>query len=223
MTTALLLQQNINRNIVSALCKQTVLAAAAFRAVNQGTLNSTPTRFINSIATTKKSILFNQQQQQREKINDSRRDLYTFSFYNNTIRYRRATRPRRTNNNSILLNYEQAQFADKIGVTKTWNSWNTSNLLDSKREAESARDDILIRKFIYGTFHELLSSEIIIKRRMNTINIGFLIKLPNTVFVQKVYFLCGYAEELLSCLLKCVVRIQPQSIYHKNDLIFRRW
>lgn len=54
-----------------------------------------------------------------------RRSHYTFSFPNQAIRYRRATRPRKSNNESTLLNYEQAQFAEKIGVTKSWNSWNT--------------------------------------------------------------------------------------------------
>lgn len=57
-----------------------------------------------------------------------KRTHYTFNFPNNTIRYRRATRPRKSLNNSILLNYEQAQFAENIGVTKSWNSWNTCKL-----------------------------------------------------------------------------------------------
>lgn len=218
MTTALLAQTNINRsrNIVSRLFKP-------FTAISKANTGFNPSQQFASLGSVKKSLLFEHKNKSFVEETLITRQLYTFNFYNNVIRYRRATRPRKSNNNSIILNYEQAQFAEKIGVTKSWNSWNTSNLLDSKREAESARDDILIRKFIYGTFHELLASEIIIKRRFNTINIGFLIRLPNLNFVQKVYFLNGYSEELLSCLLKCVVRIQPQSVVHKNDLIFRRW
>jgi small subunit ribosomal protein S24 len=97
--------------------------------------------------------------------------------------------------------------------------------LDGKRAAETVRDDILIRRFLLGTFHDLFASEIIIKRRFNTINIGFLIKIPrnNRADAQKIYFLIGYSEQLLSFLLKCIVKIQVQTIYNKNDLIFKRW
>jgi hypothetical protein len=55
------------------------------------------------------------------------RNHYTFNIKGN-IRYRRATRPKKTSNESIALTYEQAQFAEKIGVTKSWNSWNTCKL-----------------------------------------------------------------------------------------------
>ncbi len=95
--------------------------------------------------------------------------------------------------------------------------------MDGKRQAENPRDDILIRKFLYGTFHDLFTSEILIKRKLNTINIGFLVKLPNKSFIQKVYFLTGYAEEFLSCWFKCVVKIQVQTVYNTRDLVFRNW
>lgn len=52
------------------------------------------------------------------------RTHYTFNIKGN-IRYRRATRPKKTSTETIPLTYEQAQFAEKIGVTKSWNSWNT--------------------------------------------------------------------------------------------------
>jgi small subunit ribosomal protein S24 len=151
------------------------------------------------------------------------RSLYTFNLKGNSIRYRRSTRPKKTSNESLSLTYEQAQFVEKIGVTKSWNSWNTSNLLDGKRQSETIADDLLVRKFIYGTFHSFLSSEIIIKRRLNTINIGFLTNLGHRGERSKIYFLVGYSEELLSSLLKCVVKVQVQSIYNKEDLIFRTW
>jgi small subunit ribosomal protein S24 len=96
-------------------------------------------------------------------------------------------------------------------------------LLYGKRQAESVADDVLIRKFIFGTFHGLLASELIIKRQFNTVNIGFLIKLPKANYTQKIYFLVGYSEQLLSALLKCVVRVQVQTILHKRDLVFRTW
>lgn len=97
-----------------------------------------------------------------------------------------------------------------------------ANLLDGKRQSESIADDLLIRKFIYGTFHSFLASEIIIKRRFNTINIGYLVNLEKRDR-NKIYFLVGYSEELLTSLLKCVVKIEVQSVYNKNDLIFRQW
>ena len=52
------------------------------------------------------------------------RTHYSFNLKNN-IRYRRATRPKKSSNESIPLTYEQTQFAENIGVTKSWNSWNT--------------------------------------------------------------------------------------------------
>lgn len=53
------------------------------------------------------------------------RFMYTFRLSNKLVRNKRTTRPKKTTNESYPLNYEQAQFAEKIGVTKSWNSWNT--------------------------------------------------------------------------------------------------
>ena len=99
----------------------------------------------------------------------------------------------------------------------------SANLLESKNQAETTRDDILIRRFIVGTFHDLIASELIIKRKLNTVTISFLICSPRNYFPQKTYFLVGYSEELLKHLLKCVVKIELQHIYNKNDLVFRLW
>ena len=99
----------------------------------------------------------------------------------------------------------------------------SANLLESKNQAETVRDDILIRRFVTGTFHDLLASEIIIKRKQNTVTLSFLICCPRNFYPQKTYFLVGYSEELLSSLLKCVVKIDVQHIYSKNDLVFRLW
>lgn len=151
------------------------------------------------------------------------RFYYTFRLSNKLVKNKRTTRPKKTTTNSFPLNYEQAQFAEKIGLTKSWNSWNTSNLIEGKRRAENAFDDFLIRKFLYGTFHGLFSSEILIKRRFNQINIGFLVRLPKGIYSQNVYFLVGYSEELLSSLLKSVVKIHPQTITNKQDIIHRYW
>lgn len=153
----------------------------------------------------------------------TKRHMYTFRLSNKIVRNKHATRPKKTNNNSVELTYEQAQFAEKIGVSKSWNSWNTSNLLDGKRQAESTYEDFYIRKFLYGTFSGLFASEIIIKRRFNTIDISFLANLPRAFYPEKVYFLVGYTEELLSNLLKCVVKVNVQTIKSKRDLVFRNW
>jgi len=79
------------------------------------------------------SLLFPKQTASNESVGMSNwdpmetsvRTAYTFYISDKLIRYRRATRPKKTNDNSVQLNYEQAQFAEKIGVTKSWNSWNT--------------------------------------------------------------------------------------------------
>ncbi len=95
--------------------------------------------------------------------------------------------------------------------------------MDSKRAAETSREDIFIRRFIVGTFNDLLASEIILKRKLNTINISFLLTFPKGFQINKAYFLIGYSEELLSSMLKSVVKIDLQTVYKKNDLIFRNW
>ncbi len=100
----------------------------------------------------------------------------------------------------------------------------TANLLDGNRQAETTFEDIFIRKFIYSTWHDLLGSEIIIKRRLNTVNIIFFLNRGKKSFYpRQVYFLTGYTEELLSSLLKCVVKIEFQTIADKSDTIFRYW
>jgi hypothetical protein len=59
---------------------------------------------------------------------EQNRTAYTFTLSQKVVRYRRATRPKKTNDNSLNLDYEQSQFAEKIGVTKSWNTWNTCKL-----------------------------------------------------------------------------------------------
>ena len=60
----------------------------------------------------------------------SSRSLYSFRFPNNKLhKYKRATRPKLSGDNSIKLTYEQTQFAEELGVTKSWNNWNTCKQL----------------------------------------------------------------------------------------------
>ncbi|RWS15750.1 28S ribosomal protein S24-like protein [Dinothrombium tinctorium] len=107
----------------------------------------------------------------------------------------------------------------KIGFTKTWNSWNTSNLLDGLRKSETAVEDLFIRKFISGTWHRLFASEVIIKRRANTIIIGGIV--VRSILPRKMYFLIGFTEELLSYVLKCNVKMEIQTVESKEELIVK--
>ncbi|XP_041363234.1 28S ribosomal protein S24, mitochondrial-like [Gigantopelta aegis] len=117
------------------------------------------------------------------------------------------------------LTYEQALAPYQIGVRKSWNSWNTSNLKGEGRKAETVVEDMFIRKFIMGTFHRLFCSEVIIKRRHNMIIIAGLV-LQNTM-PRKLYFLWGYSEELLSHYLKCPVKLEIQTVADRRDITFK--
>ncbi|KAA0203496.1 hypothetical protein HAZT_HAZT009661 [Hyalella azteca] len=128
-------------------------------------------------------------------------------------------RYRATRNRTLPLTYEMAKGPFRIGTEKSWNSWNTSNLLDGKRRSESAVDDIFIRRFITGTWHDLFVSEVIIKRQFNMIRIAGLVQ--RKVQPRKMYFLIGYTEELLSYWLKCPVKLELQTVATKEDAIYK--
>lgn len=72
-------------------------------------------------------------------------------------------------------------------------------------------DDVMIRKFIEGTFYEMLLSDVIIKRTLNQITISIYVYAKGTT-VHKVYFLLGFSEKLLSHLFGCVVKMEIMSI-----------
>lgn len=117
------------------------------------------------------------------------------------------------------LTYEQANPPYTIAHEKSWNTWNTSNLLDGLRKSETATEDLFIRKFLAGTWHRLFLSDTIIKRRGNLIVIsGIVIR---SLHPRKVYFLIGYTEEMLSQVLKCPVRIELQTIEDRKQMIFK--
>lgn len=129
-----------------------------------------------------------------------------------------AGRYQKTPHQTNPLTYEQANLPHQIGVTKTWNSWNTSFLLDGVHIAETQTEDLIIRKFMAGTWHGLFLSEVIIKRRANMIILGGLI--TRAINPRKVYFLIGYSEEILSYLFKCPVKIELQTVADKKDIIY---
>ena len=84
-------------------------------------------RSFQTLFVARPSILYqkNQLQQTTLPTITTNRTHFTFNFPKNVIRYRRSTRPKKSNKDDILLNYEQAQFIENLGVTKSWNSWNT--------------------------------------------------------------------------------------------------
>ncbi|KAK7508024.1 hypothetical protein BaRGS_00000989 [Batillaria attramentaria] len=135
----------------------------------------------------------------------------------------RAGVPKATVNRNKPLTYEQAQAPYRIGVTKGWNSWNTSNLYEEGfdgRAAELTFDDLVIRKFMKGTWPGLLASEVIVKRRHNLIVVAALVfrQMP----ARKLYFLVGYSEEMLSYLMKCPVKLEIQTVEDRNDVVFKK-
>ena len=70
-------------------------------------------------------------------------------------------------------------------------------------------DDIMIRKFIDGAFYDLLTSDIVIKRKDNRITVVFLVK--KEIDIAKFYFLVGFSEKLLTELMGCLVKVEAQT------------
>lgn len=117
------------------------------------------------------------------------------------------------------LTYEQSYKPDQIGVKKGWNSFNSSSLIDGLRKAETAQEDLFIRKFIYGAWPRLLCTEVIIKRRANMVILSFIcIRLLTPTRIQ---FLIGFTEELLSNYLKSIVKLEIQTIEDSDELTFK--
>ncbi len=79
---------------------------------------------------------------------------------------------------------------------------------------------MFIRRFVTGTWLEVLQSDIIIKRRMNVVYLAIMIS--KLYRPQKVYFLVGYTEELLSLLLKRPVKLHIQTIHNPEDVVFKK-
>ena len=84
------------------------------------------------------------------------------------------------------------------------------SLKGSYWSSERLLDDIMIRKFVGGVMHDYLKSEVVIKRKANRITLAFLVSKEGDIV--KFYFLLGFAEKLLSQLLGCVVKIEPQTV-----------
>ncbi|KAL9894763.1 mitochondrial ribosomal protein S24 [Glossina fuscipes fuscipes] len=117
------------------------------------------------------------------------------------------------------LTYEMAYPPHSIAHHKSWNSWNTSTMLDGLRPSQTAIEDIFIRKFMTGTWHSLVVSEVIIKRQHNMIRIAAIVR--QAISARKMYFLIGYTEELLSYWIQCPVTLELQTVADKKDVVFK--
>lgn len=92
-------------------------------------------------------------------------------------------------------------------------------MVDGNRPMESAIEDMVIRRFMTGTWHNLFVSEIIIKRHHNMVRIAGIIH--RRFDPKKMYFLAGYTEELLSYYLHCPVKLELQSVENREDVIYK--
>eukprot|EP00112_Aurelia_sp_Birch-Aquarium-sp1_P012690 Seg2672.4 transcript_id=Seg2672.4/GoldUCD/mRNA.D3Y31 product="28S ribosomal protein S24-B mitochondrial" pseudo=true protein_id=Seg2672.4/GoldUCD/D3Y31 len=99
----------------------------------------------------------------------------------------------------------------RVGVIKSWDSKHTGGIEGSLWAHDRFIDDVMIRKFIQGTFYEMIVSDIIVKRRLNQIIISIFVNAKGTT-VHKVYFLVGFAEKMLSHLLGCIVNMEVMSV-----------
>ena len=87
------------------------------------------------------------------------------------------------------------------------------------KTAELAVEDTFIRHFMYGTWHKLFLSELIIKRRHNMIILAGLV--TRQIHPRKIYFLQGYTERLLSAFLKQPIKVEIQTVENRKDVIFK--
>lgn len=92
-------------------------------------------------------------------------------------------------------------------------------MLDGLRSAETTIEDMFIRKFMTGTWHGLVCSEVIVKRQHNHIRIAAIIR--RGITARKMYFLVGYTEELLSYWLQCPITLELQTIADQREVIFK--
>ena len=81
-------------------------------------------------------------------------------------------------------------------------------------------EDAFVRKFMLGTWHDMFATDIVIKRRYNLIVIAGFLRRP--LNISEVYFLIGYTEEILSLLLKCLVKLEIQTVKQYGDVTYKQ-
>ncbi|XP_013421990.1 28S ribosomal protein S24, mitochondrial [Lingula anatina] len=127
------------------------------------------------------------------------RGIKTSAVY---LKNRRAAIPKRSaaGNHGIL--YEKATAPHHLGVRKGWLTWNTSNLYGESRSSETALEDAYIRKLL----SELMGvNDYIIKRKYNVITVSAAI--PPRKGYNLLFFQIGFAEEFLTTVLQCPVKV----------------
>lgn len=145
----------------------------------------------------------------------TKRYLHVTGILNKTQAGRYRPKPKQPQ----ALTYEMANPPHYICARKSWNSWNTSNIKDGNRSAETAVEDLFIRNFVEGTWHGLFASEVIIKRQHNLIRIAGIVL--RKIKPTRLYFLLGYTEHLLSCWLHCPVKMELVTTKSKEDVIYK--
>lgn len=143
------------------------------------------------------------------------------SFYAN----KRSGVPRHKRNPTPLT-YERTIAPSGIGHHKSWLAWNTSSFpeLSWDHAGRVGVEDVFIRRFLAGTFHQMFVDELIIKRRGNEVRIAGIICLATPYFTvsrRQVYFLVGFSEQMLSYILKCPVTLELTTVKKREDVIFR--
>ncbi|XP_048758941.2 28S ribosomal protein S24, mitochondrial-like [Ostrea edulis] len=120
--------------------------------------------------------------------------------------------------------YEEINPPYTIGVRKSWNSWNTTNLHGETGSPEIIFEDVFVRKFLAGTFPQTYDerNRIIIKHRQNLVDITMVVKENSRLLRHKalteLHFLQVYSEELLSRFLKRPVKLDIQCMNNEKVL-----
>ena len=132
---------------------------------------------------------------------------------------RQAGRYHTTKNRSLGLTYEQSFKPHMIGVTKGWTSHNSANLWEGLRRSETLVEDLLIRKIVTGFWPTFVMGDVVIKRRANMVFLAFFIQ--SRIKPERVYFLTGFTEQILSYLLKCPVKLEVQTGTQPKSMIVK--
>lgn len=133
--------------------------------------------------------------------NTFRRSIHTSSIFCRI----QAGRIRGSKMRNKPVSYEAAFPPEDIQHKKGWLSFNTSNLHGEKNAHQMAYEDMFIRKFLVGTFYRLLKSEIVIKRRLNILDISVFVS--PMLRPEKCHYLTSYSEEFLGRLLRYNVKL----------------
>lgn len=116
------------------------------------------------------------------------------------------------------VTYEKAFKPEHIAHKKGWLSIHTGNLHQEDGAHQAAYEDLLIRQFIHGTFYRMIESEIIIKRRLNILEITAFV--CTTQNFPSLYLLTSYSENFLSSFLEYNVKLHLLGVT-SDDMIFK--